>query len=955
MTWAFTTEADIAAPRPIAFSPGSGALDVPRNTQLVVVWDQDLQTSTINTDTFKVAIANGSPVSGTVTYNAATHTATFIPVSDLAADTIHTATLKAGIHDSDGNATEAAFDWAFTTGSETSTLAFTGAYADSGEDTNGDGLFEHLVIKVGVQVTTTGSYGLRGTLLDADGGEITWAHTNVTLTLGAHFLDLLFDGNSIGGHGVDGPYTLSDLTLVRTDGTPAARLVAAIAEHASYRTSAYAADQFPAPLHFSGLPDALVIPGTTSLVAFNTHDYASHIQLPGDQLSYTLMRTTATAAGVELLPTGDVRVTPDPDWMGSADVTIRASDGVYAAQDTFSVLVGWPVSVYLPIVLRSSSGASAAARSAWIAVINDDFESESFGWSRYSWISTPPYGPGGQYWWARRDCAAYSGQYSAWPYGGGDDGELLSCGAEYPHTLGSMMYKPSPINLKYVASGEYNAQVWTNLAAGDEVCLKVAVVGANNCQGDWGPIGDYYGVCRSGQTNGWEDLTLDLANVPTLGSVLGEEYVCLAVVFQADETETRPEGAYVDDVKLRICPEGLTGYCEPSPAAAVAQANAPLVTGSIGGYPEEVGQVALAVEANGRVHALWAGKLNPYFNDYVFYSTSTDGANWTPYQILGYWDGRDPDIAVDDVHHRVHLVYGSIYDGVVHHTVTGGVPTSPTVVVPHNRYYLPGVSLSSGNVGWPAVAVADDSGYAYLLWREGHYYRVDDVYTYRFKTWHAYWDGDAWSAPLRKINDWDTFYSSIAVAPDGRAMTAWFQRWQQSSSGGMGPGDPIVARTAYGDEPGSFPLRQATHDLYPEPERDESILLAYSGGDDAFVIASDHAMWPGHSRVYRYIWKDGAWSGPLDVAQNTTGWATPWYVGAAADQSLIYYIYDQDGLYLRTETDGVLGTPQSVTNYLATRGYTGSPLAFFVDHAGGLHMVVNGAKDGVEGFYYVQP
>jgi hypothetical protein len=48
-------------------------------------------------------------------------------------------------------------------------------------------------------------------------------------------------------------------------------------------------------------------------------------------------------------------------------------------------------------------------------------------------------------------------------------------------------------------------------------------------------------------------------------------------------------------------------------------------------------------------------------------------------------------------------------------------------------------------------------------------------------------------------------------------------------------------------------LGQAVHDLYPEPERDESIVMAYSPGDDAFVIACDHFMWPGHSRVYRYL------------------------------------------------------------------------------------------------------
>ena len=58
---------------------------------------------------------------------------------------------------------------------------------------------------------------------------------------------------------------------------------------------------------------------------------------------------------------------------------------------------------------------------------------------------------------------------------------------------------------------------------------------------------------------------------------------------------------------------------------------------------------------------------------------------------------------------------------------------------------------------------------------------------------------------------------------------------------------------------------------------------------------------------------------------------------------------------MRTETNGVLSAAQSLTDDLATRGYTGTPVAFFVDHAGGLHMVVSGAKDGVAGFYYVHP
>jgi hypothetical protein len=168
-------------------------------------------------------------------------------------------------------------------------------------------------------------------------------------------------------------------------------------------------------------------------------------------------------------------------------------------------------------------------------------------------------GEGHQWFWDRRDCAAYSGQNSAWPFGGGDDGEITPCGAEYPNTLGSKMCLQTPINLKYVAKAEYRMKVWTDLASGDEICLLVTDQGASeDCTG-----AQYYGFCRSGKTNGWEDMVLDLADVPTLGNLLGEEQVWVAVQFEANESGTRAAGAYVDDVMLRICPEDLTDYCEP--------------------------------------------------------------------------------------------------------------------------------------------------------------------------------------------------------------------------------------------------------------------------------------------------------------------------------------------------------------------------------------------------------
>ena len=164
-TWSFTTEADRMPPQPVVFTPADGAHDAPRNATLVVVWDQALNASTINTSTFKLATANGSPVSGTVMYNVTTHVATFTPAANLAPDTFYIASLKAGIQDGDGNATQGDYRWAFITGKDAvNPFGFTNSFVDYGVDANGDGLYEQLVIKVGIQITSTGTYTVGGTL-----------------------------------------------------------------------------------------------------------------------------------------------------------------------------------------------------------------------------------------------------------------------------------------------------------------------------------------------------------------------------------------------------------------------------------------------------------------------------------------------------------------------------------------------------------------------------------------------------------------------------------------------------------------------------------------------------------------------------------------------------------------------------------------------------------------------
>jgi hypothetical protein len=243
--------------------------------------------------------------------------------------------------------------------------------------------------------------------------------------------------------------------------------------------------------------------------------------------------------------------------LGSTDVTVRASGsgttyGNDHAQDSFRVTIGWPRQIYLPLILRNASNIPVQASSNWVIALSDNFDLGAFGWSTWSTISAPNHG---SYRWYPRDCLAYSGQYSAWPMGGGDDGSNTPCGAAYPNTLDTTMFGPS-VNLKHTSRAEFSMKVWTDLAEGDQICAGVATT-----EQEPGWQARYYGVCRSGKTNGWEDLTLDLSQVPTLGNLLGTEKVWVAVRFTANASGSRPAGVYVDDVTVRICPEGLT--CKP--------------------------------------------------------------------------------------------------------------------------------------------------------------------------------------------------------------------------------------------------------------------------------------------------------------------------------------------------------------------------------------------------------
>jgi len=143
-------------------------------------------------------------------------------------------------------------------------------------------------------------------------------------------------------------------------------------------------------------------------------------------------------------------------------------------------------------------------------------------------------------------------------WGAGAQGSSLGCGANYPNNAESWMLY-GPFSLANTTAAELRFKLWLDTELNyDWVCRLASI------EGDTG----FDGSCTSGDSEGWIDMTLNLANLPTLGSLLGQPNVWIAIVFVSDASTTYPEGGYVDNIVLRKCPTGATCPAASSPAPA---------------------------------------------------------------------------------------------------------------------------------------------------------------------------------------------------------------------------------------------------------------------------------------------------------------------------------------------------------------------------------------------------
>jgi hypothetical protein len=111
--FSFTTRAtaDTSPPDIVAINVAAGATCVPLDQKIKVTFDEQMDSLTINPSTFFI-----QGVSGTVTYDVGSQTATFTPSSNLTANTTYTITVTTGVKDMGGVPLAAPFHQTFTTG-----------------------------------------------------------------------------------------------------------------------------------------------------------------------------------------------------------------------------------------------------------------------------------------------------------------------------------------------------------------------------------------------------------------------------------------------------------------------------------------------------------------------------------------------------------------------------------------------------------------------------------------------------------------------------------------------------------------------------------------------------------------------------------------------------------------------------------------------------------------------
>jgi predicted secreted protein len=169
-------------------------------------------------------------------------------------------------------------------------IRLTGSYLDYGTDTDDNGLFDNLTVDVGVMLASEGHCIATARLVDSNGEEIVWAsNTSWLYADQSQVIQLNFDGKSIYGNMVDGPYYVRDVYVYHTGDPTLSDYV-----YGAYTTAAYNYTDFEKSgiLYYPDFTDTDT-PGNwrTWLGVMNTGDTAITVRLdvynPDGNLAYS--------------------------------------------------------------------------------------------------------------------------------------------------------------------------------------------------------------------------------------------------------------------------------------------------------------------------------------------------------------------------------------------------------------------------------------------------------------------------------------------------------------------------------------------------------------------------------------------------------------------------------------------------------------------------------------------
>jgi hypothetical protein len=181
-SWDFTTgiTPDAIPPAAISTTPADGAINVRRNEVISALFNEAIDYSSIHAATFLLKESGGASVSGSITYDDFTGTATFMPSKRLAFSTTYTATISRNVKDLSGNAMTSDKVWSFTTTAPNVSFATFGSFPIMSSphdmvaaDLNGDGWQDLAVVQYGgpVEVLVGDGTGHFGTKTDFNAGE----------------------------------------------------------------------------------------------------------------------------------------------------------------------------------------------------------------------------------------------------------------------------------------------------------------------------------------------------------------------------------------------------------------------------------------------------------------------------------------------------------------------------------------------------------------------------------------------------------------------------------------------------------------------------------------------------------------------------------------------------------------------------------------------------------------